>query len=133
MHQHIDTLESLHCKVVLISFGNSKEESHWIVETGVPFGILLDPERVAYQANGLDRSLIRSWGPKVWYKYAQLLLSGRSWRGIQGDSAQLGGDFIVDRNGIIHLAYRSHDPTDRPSVRRVLEILNQIEIKEENI
>jgi len=80
----------------------------------VPFEILLDPERVAYQAYGLDRSLIRSWGPKVWYKYAQLLLSGRNWRGIQGDSTQLGGDFIVDRDGIIQLAYRSHDPTDRP-------------------
>lgn len=89
----------------------------------MPFELFLDPQLKAYHAYGLERSLIRSWGPKVWFTYARLLLSGRRWRGIQGDNAQLGADFIVDKNGIIRLAYRSHDPTDRPPFDKILEIL----------
>ena len=61
------------------------------------------------------------------WRYVRLLIAGRKWRGIQGDSAQLGGDFIVDTNGILRLAYRSHDPTDRPSVDDLLNLLQQLE------
>ena len=57
------------------------------------------------------------------WKYVKLLLTGRKWRGIQGDSAQLGGDFIIDSSGVIQLAYRSYDPTDRPSIESLQEIL----------
>jgi len=58
--------------------------------------------------------------------YIKLLSSGRKWRGIQGDSAQLGGDFVIDSQGIIKLAYKSHDPTDRPSVSSLMELFRQI-------
>ncbi len=60
------------------------------------------------------------------WRYVQLLASGRKWRGIQGDSAQLGGDFIVDANGVVRLAYRSHDPTDRPSVDTLINQLGDL-------
>jgi len=65
--------------------------------------------------------------PATLWRYVQLLTSGRPWRGIQGDSAQLGGDFVVDREGVIRLAYRSHDPTDRPAVEEILRLLNTLE------
>ena len=38
-------------------------------------------------------------------------------------AAQLGGDFIVDRDGILRLAYRSRDPADRPEVTLLLETI----------
>ncbi len=63
------------------------------------------------------------------WRYVRLLAAGRKWRGIQGDSAQLGGDFIVDTNGVVQLAYPSHDPTDRPSVGHLLNLLRQINQK----
>ncbi|MBI3763265.1 MAG: hypothetical protein HY260_15575, partial [Chloroflexi bacterium] len=62
-----------------------------------------------------------------WWGYARLLLAGRRWRGIQGDSGQLGGDVIVDGNGIVRLAHRSHDPTDRPPVKLLLDVIEQLE------
>ena len=96
-------------------------------ETKASFQFLLDPERKAYQAFGLEYSLGRSWSPKIWFEYARLMAQGRKWRGIQGDSGQLGGDFIVDRSGIIRMAYRSHDPADRPSVSDILEKLKDID------
>jgi peroxiredoxin len=116
-------VETLNAHVVVISFGTTLGAQTWLQETGAPFTLLLDPDRTAYRAFGLERSLVRSWGPGVWLQYARLLLAGRRWRGIQGDSGQLGGDFLVDANGIIRLAYRSHDPTDRPSVSQLLAVL----------
>jgi len=67
--------------------------------------------------------MLRSWNFKTFRQYFQLFAAGRKWRGIQGDSAQLGGDFIIDPAGTLLLAYRSHDPTDRPSVEHLLTVL----------
>ena len=38
------------------------------------------------------------------------------------DALQLGGDFLVDRDGGILWAYRSVDPTDRPTVEQLLAL-----------
>jgi hypothetical protein len=54
------------------------------------------------------------------------LRSGRRWRGIQGDSAQLGGDFVVDKTGVLRMAYRSEDPTDRPPIEHILTVLDRL-------
>ncbi len=123
LRQYAAEIESLKARVVVISFGPTLGARAWLQETGAPFTLLLDSERAAYRAYGLEYSLLRSWGVNVWFRYAQLLLAGRSWRGIQGDSGQLGGDFIVDTGGIIRLAYRSHDPADRPSMKQLLAVL----------
>ena len=125
LRQHSAEIKSLNARIVVVSFGLAHQARAWQEETGAPFTLLLDPERAAYRAYGLDYSVLRSWGVKVWWRYAQLMLAGRSWRGIQGDSGQLGGDFIVDTAGIIRLAYRSHDPTDRPSISQLLRTLSQ--------
>jgi hypothetical protein len=54
------------------------------------------------------------------------LAAGRKWRGIKGDSSQLGGDFAIGVDGVVYLAYRSHDPTDRPFMEQILATVNQI-------
>ena len=129
--QHLPEFEVLNTRIVLISFGRPDQARVWLEETcwlapveiNAPFTLLLDPERRAYRAYELEYSLLRSWGLKVWRRYAQLLFKGRMWRGIQGDSGQLGGDIIVDSTGRIRLAFRSHDPTDRPDVQSLLAAL----------
>ena len=127
LRQSSGMIKELNTRVAIISFGTFPGAKAWLQETAVTFEFFLDPGRKAYQAFGLERSLTSSWGPKVWFTYARLLLSGRRWRGIQGDSAQLGGDFIVDRDGIIRLAYRSHEPTDRPSNTELVSLLQRLE------
>jgi peroxiredoxin len=112
-------------EVLIISFGTMPAAERWLEETFNPFRLLLDPERAVYKAYGLKRSLARSWNLRTIWRYVQLLTSGRRWRGIQGDSAQLGGDFVVDADGIVQLAYQSYDPTDRPDVDDLLSILRQ--------
>jgi peroxiredoxin len=120
-------LQSLNTKPYIISFGASSLARWWLEDTGVPFTLLLDPRRTAYQAYGLERSLLRSWGVKTFLRYARLLASGRRWRGIQGDSGQLGGDFIVDPQGLIRLAYPSRNHTNRPPVEQLISMLQSIE------
>lgn len=119
-------LEARNTQVSLISFGSTALAQKWIEETKATFQFLIDPDRKAYKAFGLESSLLRSWRPKIWFEYARLIAQGRKWRGIQGDSGQLGGDFIVDRDGIIQMAYRSLDPADRPTVRFILDRLEEI-------
>ena len=123
LRQHTSDLEALKTNVVIISFGSPYNAQLWEKETQSKFTLLLDPERNAYRAYGLERSMLRSWGLITFLTYSRLMLSGRKWRGIQGDSSQLGGDFIVNANGIIRLAYYSRDPSDRPSVDQLLDIL----------
>jgi hypothetical protein len=119
----LDELEALRARVALISFGTAPQGRLWLSETGAPFPFLLDPARRAYRSYELESSLVRSWQPKVWLRYAQLMLHGQHWRGIQGDSGQLGGDVIVDPMGLLRFTHRSHDPTDRPGVETLLAAL----------
>jgi hypothetical protein len=124
--QHLDELEQTNTQVLIITFGTLLGAHAWLEETCSPFRLLLDPERKVYQAYGLERSLLRSWNLRTLLTYVKLLAAGRKWRGIKGDSAQLGGDFIIDFQGKIHLAHHSHDPTDRPTVDDLLTILRSI-------
>ncbi|MFC2055522.1 AhpC/TSA family protein [Chloroflexota bacterium] len=121
LRQHTSDLKT---NVVIISFGSPYSAQLWKLETLSQFTLLLDPEQNAYRAYGLERSMLRSWGLNTFLTYSRLLLNGRKWRGIQGDSSQLGGDFIVNTNGIIRLAYYSRDPSDRPSVSYLQDILH---------
>jgi hypothetical protein len=69
--------------------------------------------------------MIRSSNLRTIWRYVQLMASGRRWRGIQGNWAQLGCDFFIGADGIVRLAYRSHDPTGGPDAVQLLEMLEE--------
>jgi peroxiredoxin len=117
---------SLKSNIVTISFGTPYWAQVWLAETQSPYPLLLDRKRTAYQAYGLERSLLRSWGWQTLSYYARALWNGEEWRGVRGDSGQLGGDFIVDSRGIVRLAYPSRNPTDRPPVEELLSVLQKL-------
>jgi len=120
-------LTSLNTDVVLISFGTPYWARVWREETGSPFPLLLDQERAAYRAYGLARSVWRSWGWNNMRYYARALWRGEKLRLNRGDTNQLGGDFIVDAQGLIRFAYPSHDPTDRPSLAQIVAVLQKLQ------
>jgi len=122
LHRHKDEFRRYDTNVLLISFSADVLAKNWLQETGVSFSILVDRERIAYKAFQLGRSLLRSWGLKTWLAYAGLMLKGRRWRGIQDDSTQLGGDFLIDRQGRILFAWRSRDPAHRPSAEKLMQL-----------
>lgn len=121
-------IEALNTRVLLIAFGNVKQAQAWLRQTGSDFPLLLDPERRAYAAYGLGRSVTGVWSLRVWWAYARLLVTGRRLHGLQGDPYQLGGDFIVDSAGMVRMAYYSRDSADRPAVETLLQVLRQIRV-----
>lgn len=120
-----DEIAALDAAVVIVSFATPAFASRWLAEACPTFTLLVDEDRSVYKAYGMTRSFARSWSLKMVKLYIELLRSGRTWRGIHGDSTQLGGDFIVDARGILRLVHPSRDPSDRPEVERVIEILRQ--------
>lgn len=124
--QHKDELERLNVKVLLVSFSSTKYARKWIDEVCSIFHLLVDREKETYKLYDLDKSLLRTWNLKIVWSYIKLMRAGRKWQGIQGDSAQMGGDFIIDTDGVIRFAYRSEDPADRPPVGALLEIIREI-------
>lgn len=125
--QQQDELEQLGVEVVLVTFSSAGYGRVWLKEVCSAFLLLIDRERAVYDRYGLKRSLLRSWNLQTVRKYVQLMRAGRRWRGIQGNSAQLGGDFVIDAQGVIRLAYPSRDPTDRPAVTDLLAVLRKLE------
>jgi hypothetical protein len=84
--------------------------------------MLADPERKAWRYFGLKRlPWHRVFSLPTLKLYFHLLLKGRKLENYgRDDFYQSGGDFLLDRTGKILFAYRSHDPADRPPVRRLL-------------
>ena len=91
-----------------------------------PSSLLLDRERRIYRTYGLGSSFSRSWSLKTVWSYVKLMRRGRKWRGIQGNSAQMGGDFVTDARSMVRLSYPSRDPTDRPAATDLLAALLQL-------
>lgn len=130
MRRHVDEFARLNTEVWIISFGVERWARDWLRETEVPFPLLLDQDRRVYRAYGFARSALRAWAPRVLWYYVRQLSAGRRLHPIEGDLHQLGGDFIIDRHGIVRLAHRERDPIDRPSVARLLEVLRGLETEE---
>jgi len=127
LHRRRDELAALNAEVLLISFSSAEQARRWWGETAVDFPLLLDPDRIVYRAYRLRSSIWRVWQPKVWLGYARLMWRGWQWRGIRDDPHQLGGDFIVDANGVLRFAHWSNDPTDRPDVDVLFSMLQQVQ------
>lgn len=114
--------------IVVISFAEPErlapyqEHHHW------PFILLADPKRIAYQAFALKRlSLLRVFSPSTLRLYIRLLREGKKIQSYgKDDYYQAGGDFLIDRQGDILFAHRSQNPADRPSIEKLLEVIDRI-------
>ena len=114
-------------RVIVISFGTLPAVQEWMRDNCSHFTVLLDRERVVYKAYGLESSYWRSRNLKTRWYYFKAWLSGKKAQDSHGDdTSQLGGDFIVGKDGKLKLVYLSHDPTDRPPVEDLLSVLKSL-------
>jgi len=114
--------------VVIISFATLPAIQKWMEETCSSFEVLLDTDRRVYKAYQLERSRLRAWHPKAIWIYIKRWFKGGSFYDSHGDdTAQLGGDFIIDKHGVLKLVYPSHDPTDRPPVEDLLAVIKGLQ------
>lgn len=120
LHQYFTALNT---QVFTVTFGHPYWAQAWLQETASPFPVLLDPTQDVYRLYGLDHSAVRSWSVKALLYYARALLRGEKLIEKRGDTHQLGGNFIIDKRGIMQFVYPSRDPTDRPPVDAMMKVL----------
>lgn len=113
---------------MIISFATLPALQEWMDEICGSFDVLLDPNREVYTSYQLKRSRLRSWHPKAIWIYIKRWFQGGTFYDSHGDdTSQLGGDFIIDKYGLLKLVYPSHDPTDRPPVEDLLAVIKGIQ------
>lgn len=121
--QVLSHTEQLDARIVVVSFAAPASLAAYRDRFDLGDAVLLsDTEREAYAAFGFARaSRARVWlDPRVWWRYARLLLAGRRLEPLEDDALQLGGDVLSDSTGHITWIHRSKGPEDRPSIPEVL-------------
>ena len=105
--------------VALVTFTDRANLDAYLATNQLPFPVLVDPDRAAYRAYGLGRGTVRRiWGWRAARRYLEIFRSD----GFGGlarpteDTRQLGGDFVIDRDGRLVYGFWSEGPDDRPAV-----------------
>ncbi len=124
MHKRLDEFTAAGVKIVVVT--QSKPESVTAPVLGLP--TLCDPERVAFGYFGLERgNWLMFLRPSGVIHYLKLMLAGWRPRWERGeDLLQLAGDFIVSGELRLVYAFRSSDPTDRPSASDLLQAIEHL-------
>jgi peroxiredoxin len=108
-------------RIAVVSFASPEHLKAFADRLGHPFLWLADPKRASYQRLGPRRRGVGAIAPPraVW-GYVRLIIGGRVWRPEQLDLAQMGGDFVFDREGNLTLRHVSTSSDDRPSMGSVM-------------
>ncbi len=127
MRQHEDELASLGVQVVVVTFERPEQARKYQQESQLPWPILIDHDRRLYQAYGMEKGSKRQiLGLKNWLAYAKLAWRGEKIRKPTDDVYQLGGDVLIDGQGIVRFHFVSQRPVDRPPVEELLERIRQL-------
>lgn len=110
--------------IVIITFASSAKAARALQPWLPFFEVWVDPEREAYRAWGLGSRWLGLLNPGTVRLYARLLLHGRRWRPHQWDVTQLGGDAVLDANGVVRLWHAERTPDDRPPIEALIQAVN---------
>jgi peroxiredoxin len=116
--QEVETRQG---QIAVVSFARPEHVKAFADRLGHPFLWLADPNRSSYQRLGPRRQGVGAIAPpRVIWGYIRLIIGGKMWRPEQLDVAQMGGDFVFDREGNLTLSHVSASSDDRPSVGSVM-------------
>jgi len=123
-----DQFEEGGVAIVVVSFAEPERLLYYQQVHRWPFILLADPDRSAYSYFGLRRlPWHRVFSLATLKLYFEILRKGRRMQNYgKDDYFQAGGDFLIDRNGVVLFTHHSHDPADRPPVSRLLAEVNRV-------
>ncbi len=126
MQQAGDRIDALPLDVMAVTFQSREVAASYVEESGWPWTMLVDPDRVLYTEYALHRGgWWAIWGPKSWWGFLMLILRGRKLKPPAGDVYQLGGDVLIAPDGRVLLHHVTSVPVDRPEVDEILAIVQQ--------
>ncbi len=124
MLEHYEEIQRLGGEVLAVSFtGPERLRSHLQIHP-LPCPVAGDATFKAYHQFELGRTTwLAMLRPVVIFRFVRKILHG--WLPEKHppgeDLLQLGGDFVIDRQGRLAFVYRSAHPMDRPSAGAILE------------
>lgn len=118
-------IESLGARVIGVATG-ADYQARQLMDSGIPFPLLVDPDRNLYRALGLDRiPWHRFLQPATWWRFAQASRGARQGR-LTGDLRQAPGVAIIDTEGRLRYLHRGRTLADYPSLGEVVVALGAI-------
>ena len=127
VRDHRDELGS-EVEIVVVAFTQIDNLERYAKVNDVAFQLLIDPERRVYQAYGLGRGTRRRvYGWRSARRYFQIYRD----RGFADmhrateDTLQLGGDFVIDAQGLLTYGFWGAGPDDRPAVTELIAAIGQ--------
>ena len=112
--------------VAVVTFQGGVLVDEYIRETGINWPIMPDKSLELYRAYGMGRgSWWDIWGPATWGAYLKLLFRGHRLEKPAADVNQLGGDVLIDPQGIVQLHHVGKGPADRPAVSELIDLVQQ--------
>lgn len=121
MREFDEEIAELQGRVAVISFAGPDHLKRFAEHLRHPYLWLADPERRSYKHLGIGRRGL--WAiapPRAVWGYVRFALRGKIWHPEQLDMAQMGGDFVFDRDGNLTLRHVSTSSDDRPSMNDVM-------------
>jgi alkyl-hydroperoxide reductase/thiol specific antioxidant family protein len=113
---HRDRIEAAGGLVLAVAFDEPDRVRAGVL-SGIddPWPVLIDHDRAAYWRWGLRRASRRQLARLDWIRgYARMLLRGDRLSRPGRDVLQLGGDFVIDREGVVVFAHAQSSFDDRP-------------------
>lgn len=128
MKKHYDEIRRLGAEVLVVTMTEPAKLAVYLDRFPSPFPVVSDPSLASYRAFELGRTSLGGMLLKSVGGYLKLMAKG--WlpkTPNQGeDIMQLGGDFILDKEGKMVYAYRSADPTDRPAAEDLVQAVRKL-------
>jgi hypothetical protein len=113
--------DTLGLSICVITFDDKSIAQSYARETQVSWPLIVDADRTLYHAYGMERGTAwQIYGPQAIWSYIKLLSRGRRLQRSASDYHQLGGDVLIDPNGIVRLHYIGEGPHDRPPISDLL-------------
>ena len=121
MQQAREELDRLEVRTVVVTFEGREQARKYLDETGLIWPLLVDTERRLYRAYDMRAARLRHlWGFATMRAYGREAIHGRFPRLPVADTAQQGGNVLIDPDSVVRLHRVGNGPADRPSVATVL-------------
>lgn len=121
MRRDTQRYEAAGLQIVLVGLGSPEKAAQFRKALGLPFTVLCDPDKTAYQAFGLTRRMRLATEARL-QGIVRVIADTARYGGAltEQDMVQLGGVFIIDRTGHVRFAYAALRAADRPALEDVL-------------
>ena len=122
LRQQEDQLSQLNVDVCIVTFETDVLAMSYVRETDLAWPLLVDADRKLYAAYGMNRgSWWKIFGPASILAYLKLLFRGRRLQRSASDVFQLGGDVLIDPDGVVRFHRVGAGPADRPEIAALLD------------